>query len=197
MARFDDKPYAINLVESLVQSLLKLQENIRRCEENLEQATRILSDLREIYLQGKNSFNQLYLSFSDTHAFPNKELIISFVRRYYNKKIPTDWTRSSIEREAARVVSERGNLARFNEYLSRFLREKENIQKINVFTMTPEDIKKEFSNEEKYPNVEFIKLALEKGFRKKLKGVTSRESAIKKIIDEVGKLRSVGRILKE
>lgn len=197
MPRSDYETNTSNRVMYLHQILLKLREDVKHCEENLEQAIAILKDLRETAFEGRVNFDQFHLPFSDTNVFLNKELIISFVRRYYGKKIPVDWARSKIEKEAVRIVSERGEPARFKEHLSSFLLEEESVKKINIFTMTSEDIKREFGNEKRYPDVEFIKLALEPSFRKKLRGVTSRESAIKRITDEVGKLRSVGRIMKE
>jgi hypothetical protein len=183
-------------VKYLTEILLKLKEDIRRCEENINRATDIILTLGDTSFV-ESGLNRFYPIFSNPDTFPSKELIVSFLHRYYNKKIPIDWPRSKIEREAMSMVDKTGGLARLNEYLSSYLLEKDKVKRLNILSMTSDEIRKEFSNEKKYPDVEFIKMALEPSFRKKLRGMTSKEGAIKRITDEVGKLRSVSGILKD
>ena len=197
MPKADSRRELVTIIDKLHDTLVKLKRNMERSEENIREITDILASFEEIMYKVRDTFEPSQMWIFDKENFPNKESIISFVWQYYRRKLPIKWTRHKIEREATRIIQKSRDLDRTNKFISEYLEARRNVQVINVLSMTSEDIRKEFMNEKKYPDIEFIKLALQPSFRMKLKGITTRESAIKKIIDEVGKLKSVGRILME
>lgn len=131
--------------------------------------------------------------FSDRTTFPSKEEIVDFVQTFYHSNIPLRWTRKEIEQEAV-VVSGYDGARALRANIGNYLEFKNKKQLVDIFSMSPSDIEKVFSNVQKYPNVTAIKKALPMGFRSLLKGVRVRETAIRKIIRETDRIKGVHKI---
>jgi hypothetical protein len=67
-------------------------------------------------------------------------------------------------------------------------------EKINVYEMDIDSIKRELMDIIKYPDVHSIKQAISGDLKKILKGVEKRETAIKKIIEEVERTRGYRKL---
>lgn len=176
-------------------ALIEMSITMKKRGISLDKAmlVRMLDDLKRDFFE-ETILEDLFFT---RDLFPNKESIIRFMGDYYKERIPKSWTRPRITRHAMNVVNRRGGLERFKEFISR-RESRRPVEKITVdlHEIELEEIEREFRDTTKYPDVESIKNALPSGFRKLLKGITNREYAIKKITDEIGRLRSVGKILK-
>ena len=176
-------------------ALIEMSITIKKRGISLEKTmlVRMLDDLKGEFIKETILGDRFFTK----ELFPNKESIVRFMEDHYRERIPKSWTRHRITRHAMNVVSRRGGLNRFKEFISRH-KSRRPVEKhiVDLHEIELEDIEKEFRDMAKYPDVKSIKDALPPGFGKLLKGITNREYAIKKIIDEVGRLRSVGKILK-
>ncbi|MEM2571080.1 MAG: hypothetical protein QXP96_05085, partial [Thermoproteota archaeon] len=65
---------------------------------------------------------------------------------------------------------------------------------VDVIAMSPDEIRKEFENDQKYPNVESIREKLPEEYKSIIRNVKRKSTAINKIIREVEKLRSVRKL---
>lgn len=180
----------LSQLHDLINELKRKTEIWQRDLESLEDRVEGFSDWFKVK-PGMLVYSHLF----DKNTFPSKASILHFVKRYYFENIPERWDRPRIEKRALEIIQRHEDPARFREILSKFQKEKFETPRVDIHSMTLEEIQKEFENQEKYPDVQSIKAALEPGFKKLLKDVTRREYAIKRILDEVGRLRSVSRIL--
>jgi hypothetical protein len=94
--------------------------------------------------------------------------------------------------DLARVVVQRGEANIINEKINDYLRRKGVV--LDLFNMTPEEIWREFGNDKKYPDVEAIRKKLPKELRSFVPRTSRKETAIRKIIEEVEKLTGVRRL---
>ncbi|MGC9085802.1 MAG: hypothetical protein ACP5IT_06440 [Thermoproteota archaeon] len=95
--------------------------------------------------------------------------------------------------EVAKVIVERNEIDKINERVREYLIHKGII--VDVINMTSEEIKREFENDQKYPDVESIKKKLPDELRSLVSTkCKKKQTAIKKIIEEVEKLRSIRRL---
>jgi len=93
----------------------------------------------------------------------------------------------------AKVIVERDEVDKISERVREYLVHKGII--VDVMNMTPEEIRREFENDQKYPNVESIKKKLPDELRSLVSTkCKKKQTAIKKIVEEVEKLRGVRRL---
>jgi hypothetical protein len=66
---------------------------------------------------------------------------------------------------------------------------------VDIINMTPEEIRKEFEDNQKYPDVESIRRKLPEEFRSIIKrNIKKKQTAINKILEEMEKLKGIRRL---
>lgn len=189
--------YEENAYLKLLQEISELISDVRRVLKNTELSrnpTAVVALIRSFREDLSAKMEKRAFVFSDRNIFPSKEAIVDFIRDFYNEYIPLRLRREEIEKEAVAISrSHESASAQWRKILI-FLEKKSEKKLVDVFSMSPSDIEKTFSNTTKYPDVLAIKRALPKSFRSLLKDVRRRETAIRKIIAEVDRIKSVHKI---
>lgn len=133
--------------------------------------------------------------FNDRYFFPRVQDISNYIDQRFSAKIGNSKSRSYAAWRASRIIVERSNLEGLKSDV-KTLRESQprpsKPSKVNIHMMEIEEIRREFNDEVKYPEVEAIKKAL-KGIiaSKRMSKIQSRETLVELVIDEARRARSV------
>ncbi|MDW8034159.1 MAG: hypothetical protein RMI79_04425 [Nitrososphaerota archaeon] len=96
-------------------------------------------------------------------------------------------------REAAKVIVERNEVEKIREVIRKYLVSTGMI--VDIVALSPDEIRKEFENDQKYPNVESIREKLPDEYKSIIKrNIKKKSTAINKIIEEIEKIRSVRKL---
>jgi len=118
------------------------------------------------------------------------EHFISFAKSVYG--VDTNDPNEAIK-EVAKIIVERGEIEKIESNIKKYLVSTGVI--VDITTMSPEEIRKEFENDQKYPNVESIREKLPEEYRNIIKkSIKKKSTAINKIIEELEKIRSVRKL---
>ncbi|MEM1548883.1 MAG: hypothetical protein QXR84_08125 [Candidatus Bathyarchaeia archaeon] len=130
----------------------------------------------------------LYVSTMIRRTLP-PEHFIGFAKNLYG--IDTDNIDKAVK-ETAKIIVERNEAEKVGDIIRKYLVSTGAI--VDVIAMSPDEIRKEFENDQKYPNVESIREKLPEEYKSIIRNVKRKSTAISKIIKEVEKLRSVRKL---
>lgn len=122
----------------------------------------------------------------------SKDTIISFVKDCYGETIPKSWNKRRVTNRAVEIFDKHGGLDKFKAMMIRFKHKQreEEARLVDVYSMEIEEIKKVLGEIAQTGGVEAIRKVLPLNLRYLLKGVTNNEYAIKKVVDQITRLRA-------
>jgi hypothetical protein len=200
MGKKEDDRNLTDSLRFLADSLYKMGNILIEMGERIKIKSDVSSDMPLLANLLKNLDNTLQelektkvtTGYYDQIAKMSKEILIQFVKDYYGETIPKSWTKVRVMRQAVDVFNKHGGLEKFKEFITRFQYEhrKEIIQKVDVYSMEPNEIRKVLGEIGHTGGVEAIRKALPSNLKYLLKGVTSTDYAIMKVIDHINRLRA-------
>ena len=124
-----------------------------------------------------------------------KEEVIYLVRSFFKKK----YKKGGLSKTSLKfldvhtlievvlfIVARRKELDEFKEHALQVINALENVKEVDVMSMSEREIKAEFGNKEKYPDIVFIKRAIPRYIGKsRFRGVTRRGTLVSRIINIV------------
>jgi hypothetical protein len=141
--------------------------------------------LKELEMRKPANYDEILVRMS-------KETIIKFVKNYYDETIPKSWIKARVIDRAVEVFDKHGGLDKFKDMIIQFQRKQreEEAQIIDVYSMEIGEIKKVLGEIGQTGGAEAIRKALPRNLRYLLKGVTNPEYAIRKVVDQITRLRA-------
>jgi tRNA uridine 5-carbamoylmethylation protein Kti12 len=134
-------------------------------------------------------FRALYVLMVVREMIPS-EYIADFSKNTYGI-VANDPNTAAIE--IAKAVVEHDDVDRIAEEARKYLVSIGLI--VDIISMSPEEIRREFENDQKYPDVESIRRKLPKEFRSIVTGsIKKKQTAINKIVKEIEKLKGIRRL---
>ena len=133
-----------------------------------------------------------FINYDNALKGMSKDTIIRFVKDCYNETIPNSWNKWRVTNRAIEIFDKHGGLDKFKDMMLQFQhaqREGE-ARIIDVYSMEVEEIKKVLGEIAQTGGVEAVRKALPLNLRYLLKGVTNNEYAIKKVVDQITRLRA-------
>lgn len=166
----------------------------------LERSREHLINNISFYNIDDNNMKKLRTILLNKELFPTKNSYIQFLKTTYNEEIPKKWNKDTIiyhiikKGDTNDKINELINSIDNYKYINLNFRPTPQFEKIDAYEMDIESIKRELMDINKYPDVRSIKQAVSGDLKKILKGVEKRETAIKKIIEEVERTRGYRRL---
>lgn len=166
----------------------------------LEKSRENLINNINFYNIDTNNIRRLKNMLSNKGLFPTKNSYFDFLKIMYNEEIPKKWNTEKIIYYIIKKGDTKERLVELINYIDNYKYRDQNFkpipqyEKINVYEMDIDSIKRELMDINKYPDVNSIKQAISGDLKKILKGVEKRETAIKKIIEEVERTRGYRRL---
>ncbi len=166
----------------------------------LEKSRENLINNINFYNIDTNNIKRLKNMLSNKGLFPTKNSYFEFLKIMYNEEIPKKWNTEKIIYYIIKKGDTKKRLVELINYIDNYKYRDQNFkpipqhEKINVYEMDIDSIKRELIDINKYPDVNSIKQAISGDLKKILKGVEKRETAIKKIIEEVERTRGYRRL---
>jgi len=161
--------------------LAELYEKLKKSEE-FHNYVKSMNEILE------KSSAMLYVSTMIRRILP-LEHFIDFAKKLYG--IDTDDIDKAVK-EIAKTIVEHNETEKVRDIIRKYLVSTGTI--VDVIAMSPDEIRKEFENDQKYPNVESIREKLPEEYKSIIRNVKRKSTAINKIIREVEKLRSVRKL---
>jgi len=159
------------------------------CEPFREEIREFQNNIRKMSQAIEKGFTTLYVATLLRKLIPSEHLM-GFMKKVY--EISIDDFDEAIT-ETAKIIVKRGEVEKVDEIIRKYLIS--NGVMVDIISMSPEEIKKEFENDEKYPDVKSIKEKLPDEFKSIVRSsIKKKETAIKKIIEEVQRLKSIRRL---
>ncbi len=166
----------------------------------LEKSRENLINNINFYNINNNDIRRLKNMLSNKEHFPTKNSYFEFLKTMYNEEIPKKWNTEKIIYYIIKKGDTKERLVELINYIDKYKYRSQNFkpspqfEKINAYEMDIESIQRELMDIDKYPDVNSIKQAVSGDLKKILKGVEKRETAIKKIIEEVERTRGYRRL---
>lgn len=173
--------------------LIQVSEKLRsKPEVRLDRysLTNLLKNFRNNLLKELEMRKPTY--YDETLKGMSKETIINFVKNYYGETIPKSWIKARVIERAVEVFDKHGGLNKFKDMLVQFQHKQreEETRIIDVYSMEVEDIKKVLGEIGQTGGAEAIRKALPPNLRYLLRGVSNPEYAIRKVVDQIIRLRA-------
>lgn len=171
----------INVSKSDLVVVAELYEKLKKPEE----FHNYIKSMDEIL---EKSSAALYVSTMIRRMLP-PEHFIDFAKKLYG--IDTGNIDEAVK-EIAKIIVERNEAEKVRDTIRKYLVSTGTI--IDVIAMSPDEIRREFEDDQKYPNVESIREKLPDEYKSIIRNIKKKSTAINKIIKEVEKLRSVRKL---
>lgn len=189
----DSQDVLADILHELGKTLIQFSERLRlRPELSFDRAslTKLMKRFRQELLEELEKRKPT--NYDQRLKGISKETIIKFVKNYYGESIPRSWVKARVIQRAIEIFDEQGGLDRFQDMMAQFEREESEAetQVIDVYSMRVEEIKKVLGDIGQVGGTDAIKKALPQNLRYLLKGVRDPDYAIRKVVDQITRLRS-------